>query len=117
MAAGRYHIVIDLKDISDERLNDSLGLERFLKELPGKIDMKILKGPEVIVGVPENPGITGFVIIDFSHISVHTFTNSKEALVDIFSCKAYDQEVALQYTLNYFQGEKDKAKIQIVSWE
>ncbi len=117
MSAGRFHIIIDLKDVPSERLTDTQGLDGFLKQLPGKIDMKILKGPEVITGVPENPGVTGFVIIDFSHISVHTFTNSSEALVDIFSCKAYDQDVALQFTLDYFQGDKEKAKIQIVSWE
>jgi S-adenosylmethionine decarboxylase len=117
MAAGRYHIIIDLNNVPDQSLDDDQGLESFLSELPGLIDMKILKGPEIMRGIPENPGLTGFVIIDFSHISAHTFTNSKEVLVDIFSCKPYDQDTAIQATLNHFKVNRENAKIKEVYWE
>lgn len=116
MEPQRYHIIIDVSDVSQKILNDLKGLEQFLTQLPAVIQMKILKGPIVIEGVAENPGITGFVIIDFSHISMHTFTKYNKVLVDIFSCKPYKQEVALQAVLDYFQASKSQAKIQEVSW-
>ena len=72
-------------------------LERLLSELPGVIGMNILYGPVVVKGEPENPGWTGFVIIDKSHISVHTFDESASVSVDVFSCKEFDGEAAKAY--------------------
>lgn len=117
MLTKRYHVIIDVSGARDEILNDEEGLKKFLKDLPGLIDMNILEGPLVARGIPENPGLSGFVIIDYSHISIHTFTNNSEALVDIFSCKPYDQDVAVDATLNYFKIPREQARIQEVCWE
>lgn len=114
--AARYHIIIDIKNVPDDHLSDKHGLENFLKSLPGMIGMSILDGPHVIEGIPENPGLTGFVIIDFSHISIHTFTDTKQALIDIFSCKPYKQKEAQQAVLNYFQVEEKDSLIKEVYW-
>ena len=116
MQTKRYHIIIDLTGISKEVANDTNGLTNFLKEFPLVIGMHVLKGPEVTEGIPENPGLSGFVIIDYSHISIHTFTKSNEALVDIFSCKPYEQEDAVKATLDYFKVNRDQVKIQVVGW-
>lgn len=116
MAAKRFHIIIDVSNVSKEILTDTEGLDGFLKSLPGQIGMSILKGPEVVVGTPDNPGITGFVIINFSHISVHTFTDYGQALVDIFSCREFDQNEATKAVLDYFKVDRPSAKIQEVNW-
>jgi S-adenosylmethionine decarboxylase len=116
MNAARYHIIVDLSNLPHSPLEDVEGMQMFLQRLPGLIGMSILHGPVVKVGIPENPGITGFVIIDYSHISAHTFTKYSEVLVDIFSCKPYDQEAALQATVDHFQATKEHARVQVVSW-
>ncbi len=116
MTAQRYHILIDVSGVSKEILSNLQGLEKFLTDLPGIIGMHVLKGPVIAEGIPENPGLSGFVIIDYSHISIHTFTNSDEALVDIFSCKSYEQEVAKKAVLDYFKVDEPAARIQQVSW-
>jgi len=72
-------------------------VERVLRELPGLIGMSILTGPHVVEGVPENPGWTGFVVIDKSHISVHTFTETSTVSIDVYSCKPFDSGAALAY--------------------
>jgi len=72
-------------------------VENLLRELPPRIDMNILAGPVVVEGVPENPGWTGFVIIDKSHISIHTFDEGNLVSIDVFSCKPFDAERALSY--------------------
>lgn len=118
MPAGRFHIIIDILDItSEERLNHKQGLHQFLLKLPGLIGMSVLDGPLVTNGIPENPGLSGFVLIDFSHISIHTFTEYNQALVDIFSCKPFDQNKAKEAVLDYFQVSKPSASILQVSWK
>lgn len=116
MITKRYHILIDINGVSKERLNDQQGLEQFLQKLPEVIGMHVLKGPVVEAGIPQNPGLSGFVIIDYSHISIHTFTLHDEALVDIFSCKPYEKEKAVKAVLEHFQVERSAANIQQVSW-
>lgn len=116
MKSKRYHIIIDLSDVSNKVLNDENGLKGYLAELPGKIGMHILFGPTVVSGIPENPGLSGFVIIDYSHISIHTFTDHREALVDIFSCKPFEKQDAIQSALNYFSVPETQARIKEVYW-
>ena len=114
MSSRRYHLIIDLTEVPSERLVNEQGLAGFIKKLPDLIGMKIMHGPVVITGVPTNPGVTAFVIIDFSHISIHTFTETNEALIDIFSCKKFDHQIAVNYVLDYFMVEKSKAHIKQV---
>ncbi len=115
--AKRFHIIIDLNQAKTKALANVAGLEDFLQELPGLIGMSILYGPIVKEGIPENPGLSGFVIIDYSHISVHTFTQDNSCLVDIFSCKPYDQEHARDVVLEYFGANKNNSRIQVVAWD
>ena len=80
-----------------ERQMEKHEVETLLRELPSRIDMNILAGPYVVEGVPHNPGWTGFVIIDKSHISIHTFDEGNLISIDVFSCKPFDAESALSY--------------------
>ncbi len=75
-------------------------LEAILNELPGSVGMHILAGPLIVAGVPENPGWTGFVIIDKSHISIHTFNDGNRISIDLFSCKMFDTNKVLEYLEN-----------------
>lgn len=117
MGVVRFHIIVDIHSISNDILIDKDGLEKFLSEFPHQIGMSILSGPVVTHGIPQNPGLSGFVLIDYSHISIHTFTQTKQALIDIFSCKEYDQNKAVQTVLDYFQVDMSQAQIQQVAWE
>ncbi len=93
----RYHITVDGYKIDRELLSDKNLIEKVTRGLVEICKMKILYGPVVIQGVEENPGLTCFTIIDFSHISIHTFTDSLEICVDVFSCKDYDFDSARKY--------------------
>jgi S-adenosylmethionine decarboxylase len=88
------HLIID--GVFEPPL-DRETVEALLSELPGVIGMHILHGPEVVRGCPENPGWTGFVIIDKSHISIHTFDVGSSVSVDVFSCQPFDAEEARRF--------------------
>lgn len=116
MKQKRWQIILDVSHVQDKHLTSIAGLKKFLVHLTHTIGMNVLKGPIVANGIPENPGLSGVVIIDFSHISVHTFTDTHEALVDIFSCKPYDQKIAIDETAAYFHVTPGDVQMKKVSW-
>ena len=64
-----------------------------LTDLVELIDMRILAGPySEYSSLPGNQGLTVAVIIETSHIVLHTWDETTPALVqlDVYSCKALD---------------------------
>lgn len=92
--ARRFHLIIDAFDCDAKLLADKAFLVELVHRITEEVGMHILKGPEYADGIPENPGVSVFAIIDFSHISIHTFTNYREFSLDIFSCKPFDYQKA-----------------------
>jgi S-adenosylmethionine decarboxylase len=87
------HLVIEGRGGDWHKLQDLPALYELLDTLPGRINMTKIMPPIVTryVGVtPEDWGISGFVMIAESHISVHTFPERGEVAIDVFSCKEYD---------------------------
>lgn len=101
-SSRRYHIIIDAYNCQDERLSDTGKIDKAIRGIAKLCGMTLLHGPVVLEGVPENPGVTGFAIIDFSHISIHTFTKDRELCVDIFSCKPFNYEKVKNYVQKAF---------------
>lgn len=106
----RFHIIVDAYNCNEQILDDKQNLEEAIREIAKLCDMSILYGPVIIQGEPYNPGLTGFTIIDFSHISIHTFTKEKEMCVDVFSCKKYDNEQVKNYVVEKFKLDKKFVK-------
>ena len=69
-------------------------LRKWLKNLVKIIDMKIVGGPYTAYVTKEgNRGITGVVMIETSHISIHIWDEPTPALVqcDVYSCAEFQQ--------------------------
>lgn len=104
-----YHIIFDVTNAPKELLSDYHFVFNLLVEIPDLVGMKILSGPNLVKDYdPNNLGISGFAIISFSHISVHTFSSEGQALVDVFSCKPYDYEKVRKYLYEKFQVNEDQ---------
>lgn len=100
------HITLDLKGCPKEVLSDYNLHFNYLKSLPELIHMTPITQPYVFPYsglVPEDKGITGIVIIAESHISVHSFEDKGYCFIDIFSCKDFDVERAIQITKDLFK--------------
>ena len=70
------------------------------KDLVKLIDMKIIKGPFAsYVNNIGNRGITGFVMIETSHIAIHIWDEQEPALVqfDVYSCADFDAPTVKQH--------------------
>ena len=96
----------------------------WLSKLVNKIDMNILAGPYAsTVSKKGNKGLSGVVIIDTSHIAIHTWDETDPALIqlDVYYCKhfkKYDvvdcledlQPVTIDY--KYFDRETNFVEIK-----
>ena len=74
------------------------GIKKWLRDLVKKIDMKIIKGPYAAYVTKEgNRGLTGIVMIETSHISIHIWDEEKPALVqaDVYSCAEFSANEVL----------------------
>ena len=107
----RFHVVVDACDCDPKALVDKAHIENIIRTTALMCDMKILHGPVIIEGVPENPGVTGFAIIDFSHISVHTFSENNEICVDIFSCKPFDYGDVKEFVRKSFGLREESTRV------
>ncbi len=91
------HLVIDGYGGDREKMWDEDAVRSFLSEYPSALGMTKLCEPHVLTyHAPndEDSGVTGFVVIAESHISIHTFPNRDFAYIDVFSCKSFDRERA-----------------------
>ena len=90
------HLMLDGYGCAKRKLQDLNLIYRILDELPTRIGMTKIMPPYVFKysGVkPEDWGLSGFVLIAESHISIHTFAEHKRFHLDVFSCKPFDAEM------------------------
>lgn len=73
-----------------EKLNDKDLVLQCLRELPEKLGMKKLTEPEVYFAAGNDKkdpgGWSGFVVIEESHISIHTFPARGFVSIDAYTC-------------------------------
>jgi S-adenosylmethionine decarboxylase len=103
------HLMLDLSECDQERISDLDFIFNFLNTLPDKIGMTKITQPYVFPyggKIPEDKGITGFVVIAESHLSIHTFVDKGYAFVDLFSCKPFDTDAARDLIVEAFASRK-----------
>ena len=105
------HLLIDGHNGNSEILQNQTLISKFLEELPNEIGMVKLIDPQVNKYEGKSSqdwGISGFVIIAESHISVHTFPSRKYINIDVFSCKNFDVKKTISQVKSYFKLENVK---------
>ena len=100
------HVTIDGYGGDPQKLADENLVSAFLDLCPSSIGMTKIAPPYVCRYVGEKPqdwGVSGFVLIAESHISAHTFPEHGYVWVDVFSCKEFDAEAAIEDIRERFQ--------------
>lgn len=103
------HLMLDGYGCKRETLVDIQYIYDFLDKYPQQMEMTKIMPPYVFrydAPVPEDWGISGFVLIAESHISIHTFPEKLYLSVDIFSCKPFDTHRAIETLKEYFSIQK-----------
>ncbi len=105
------HLTLDMYGCNKEKLQNYDLVYKLLDELPAMINMHKFSDP-ILIKIPKREnsfdqgGLTGFVILVESHISIHTFPYDSYVSIDIFSCKAFDGKRAIEYIKNLFEAQK-----------
>lgn len=107
------HLTIDGYKGSFEKLNDQSLVLKCLEELPELLQMHKLSKPEIYFAKGNNNkdpgGWSGFVVIEESHISIHTFPAKGFISVDVYTCQ---NGMDTGFILNYFKEKFDLAEIE-----
>jgi S-adenosylmethionine decarboxylase len=94
------HLILDGTRCDTRKLGDRILIEQLLSDYPAAIGMTKIGGPymfEYQAPDPAYSGVSGIVVIAESHIAIHTFPELDYFTMDIFSCKNFDHEKAIQY--------------------
>lgn len=106
------HLMLELYGCDHELLMNEPLLRRVLDEYPGRVGMEKVSPVHLYDIETSNPldaGMSGFVVIAQSHISLHAWPEYKEVDIDICSCQEFSQEDAIAFAKEVFQTEDVEA--------
>ena len=97
------HLIIDGYGGNPEVLQSEDFIYQLLDQYPAEIGMTKISSPFVLRYMGEDWGISGFVLIAESHISIHTFVERCYVNIDVFSCKDFDADQVIKGLSNRLQ--------------
>ena len=93
------HLMLELYHCDHEALSNAPLLRRVLDEYLYDIE----------TANPLDAGLSGFVVIAQSHISLHAWPEYGEVDIDICSCKEFSQEDAIAFAKEVFKTDDVEA--------
>ena len=101
------HLLIEACGGVRELMADKGYVRQYMLDITKITGMTLIDGPHV----HDSPnGIVGMAIWAESHISYHYVADSGVALIDLFSCKPFDTNEALQATISMFKFQQSKVQ-------
>jgi S-adenosylmethionine decarboxylase len=104
-----HHLIVDGYECDPGRLTDLECIYDFLDRAPEVIGMTKMMPPFVCKfhpippRPPEDAGLSGFVIIAESHISIHTYPEKAFLSADFYSCKVFPIDLAIDLLVEQFK--------------
>jgi S-adenosylmethionine/arginine decarboxylase-like enzyme len=99
------HLIVDAAGCNDG-ISDRDTIAEFADALVKAIDMKAYGAPWIEHfghDLPKTSGFTLVQLIETSNITAHFCDDSGEAYFDIFSCKTFDEAMAIEVIQQYFE--------------
>lgn len=101
------HLMLEGYEGSPQSLSSKVLVKKALLQIPELLSMKRLTDPVIVdYDGGENPkdrGVSGFVIIAESHVSIHTFPEKGFLTADVHSCKYFDSKEAVNFLKKIFR--------------
>ncbi len=102
------HLVVDLRGCDPERISSVGFVEAVLEKV---VDIVGLTPIHSHFHQFKPHGVTGFVLLKESHLSVHTWPEMRYAAVDVFSCRRIENPDSVVSLLRSSFGGKAEVKI------
>ena len=106
-----YHLLLDISGCNEET-RDKNAITEFIKDLVKAIGMKAV-GEPVVKDFAEGTPLGGFSAMQFietSSITAHFVNSSRTAYLDVFSCKDFDQNAAIELVKERFGAKSVKQR-------
>ncbi|HXL37558.1 MAG TPA: S-adenosylmethionine decarboxylase [Ktedonobacteraceae bacterium] len=106
------HLMLELYGCDRHILSDKSLVNSVLDEYPAHVEMEKVSPVHLYQIETSNPldaGLSGFVVIAQSHISLHAWPEYGEVDIDICSCKEFSQEDAIAFAKQMFQTDDVEA--------
>src|SRR5437667_4444814 len=106
------HLMLELYNIDRETLSDEPLIRSVLDRYPTRVGMEKVSPVHLYDIETSNPldaGMSGFVVIAQSHISLHAWPEYGEVDIDICSFKEFSQEDAIAFAREMFQTDDVEA--------
>ena len=100
------HLMLELYGCDRQLLENEALIRQVLDEYPARVEMEKVSPVHLYQIETSNPldaGLSGFVVIAQSHISLHAWPEYGEVDIDICSCKDFSQEDAHAFAKEMFQ--------------
>jgi S-adenosylmethionine decarboxylase len=100
------HLMLELYGCDRQLLENEMMIRRVLNDYPARVGMEKVSPVHLYHIETSNPldaGLSGFVVIAQSHISLHAWPEYGEVDIDICSCKDFGQEDAIAFAKEVFQ--------------
>ena len=94
------HLIINGYYSDSKKMQDAQFIYQFLDTYPQQIGMTKVSTPQVsqykYKGLnPQEQGVSGFVLLAESHISIHVFPELCYVNIDVFSCNDFQAELVI----------------------
>ena len=102
------HLMLELYGCNRQLLENETLVHRVLDEYPARVAMEKVSPVHLYQIETSNPldaGLSGFVVIAQSHISLHAWPEYGEVDIDICSCKDFSAEDAIAFAKEMFQSD------------
>ena len=111
-----YHLLLDFYGCDLGALNREEVLKKAFEELSRLMDLQIIAGPIIVryvgkEGSPSGEGLSGFMIVAESHVSIHTDIRTGYASIDVYSCKKFDSQLVEEYLVKAFKPQTVRRKM------
>lgn len=109
MLEGGYHFILDLEGCEATLLNDKMRMLTLCEDLARILGTRVVqKGAHQF----HPRGVTAYVVIAESHISIHTWPESGKAFLDVFTCRPnFDPERTLDFIMGKLGGKRGRATL------
>ena len=99
-----YHLIVNAGKCDPVAIRSKSTIESFAKALVKKIRMKAFGPPKVVrFGQCELLGNTLVQLIETSNITAHFVESSNDVYLDVFSCKPFNKQHALDVFKEFFK--------------
>lgn len=105
-----FELLLDCYGCKDDACGNLEHCYSYLDKLVDFIGMKKQSPPSIFrtdrKSFPDKAGLSGWVPLADSSIVIHTLSKKNYVSIDIYSCKPYSQEKAVEFTRRYFEPKR-----------